>query len=197
MKRALACLVLSALAAGSAAAQDFLAKKVVQIGRPAPDFELPDMAGNPVRLSSFKDKVVMIHFWSATCPYVDRYEGRLKSIAKDYVDRGVVVLGIASNVNEKPPQIQSVAQRRGVNYPILIDEGHQIADQFGAITTPHVYILDPRGSLAYEGGVDDELTRAQGDPTVPHARNAIEALLAGSAVPVAETRPFGCTIKRH
>ncbi len=197
MRRVACGFLMVLLAAGMAGAQDFLARKAVGLGRPVPDFELPDTSGNPVKLSSFKDKIVMIHFWSATCPYVDRYEERLQSIAKDYAGRGVVVFGIASNVNEKLPQIQTVAQRRGVNYPILLDEGHKIADQFGGVTTPHVYILDPQGTLVYEGGVDDELTKAENDPTVPHARNALDALLAGAPVPVAETRPFGCTIKRH
>ncbi len=129
----------------------FLEKKAVGIGRPVPDFKLAGLDGKTVSLSESRGKIVMIHFWSATCPFVLRYDDRLKAIPKDYADRGVVVLGIDSNGNETPEKIKAVAKERNVNYSILLDPGNKVADQFGAITTPHVFILNKEGVLVYEG----------------------------------------------
>ena len=177
-------------------AYDFLQKKVVQLGQPVPDFELSDLKGRPVKLSSLKGKIVMIHFWSATCPFVQRYEDRLQKLAADYGTREVVVLGIDSNANETPDQIRKAGAERKVNYPILLDPGNRIADQFGAITTPHVFILNWEGRLAYEGSVDDQGWSEKDPVHVRYAREALEALLQGREVPHPKTRTFGCTIKR-
>ncbi|MBI4394579.1 MAG: redoxin domain-containing protein, partial [Candidatus Omnitrophica bacterium] len=151
-------------------AAGFLDKKVVKLGEAIPDFKLADTTGQEHQLSQHRGRVVMIHFWSATCPFVIRYDDRLKEIAEDYTPDGVVVLGIDSNSNETPRQIKKVAEGRKVNYPILIDPGNQIADQFGAVTTPHVFIVDREGKLVYEGAVDDQGWSEENRVTISYAR---------------------------
>ena len=177
-------------------AQNFLDKKVVKFGETVPDFELEDTTGTKHRLSQYRGQVVMIHFWSATCPFVVRYDGRLKEITNDYRDREVVVLGIDSNSNETVDQIRDVAGSRAVNYPILIDPKNQVADQFGAIATPHVYVVDRQGQLIYEGAVDDQGWSELGQVSQTYARDALEAALAGTPVSHPETNTVGCAVKR-
>lgn len=179
-----------------ASAQNFLEKKTVAIGEAVEDFELAGLSGKSFKLSDFKGKVVMIHFWSATCPFVVRYEGRLQAITKDYEGRGVKIVGIASNVTETPDEIRKEAQRRGLPYDILLDPGHPIADRLGALTTPHVFIIDSSGVLIYEGAVDDQGWDEKNEVRKNYARDALEAVLSGSAVPNPTTKTVGCTVKR-
>lgn len=176
--------------------KEFLQKKTVKLGEEVSDFRLPNTDNKPVRLSDYRGKIVMIHFWSATCPYVVRYDPRIRQITSDYADQGVVVLGIASNQNETLDQIRKAAEEHSVNFPILIDQGSVIADQFGAITTPHVFIIDREGKLAYEGSVDDQGWTELKPPSKNYARDALEALLSGTPVPNPQTKTFGCTVKR-
>jgi len=177
-------------------AQDFLAKKVVEIGKEVPDFNLPDAAGKEYALLDLRGKIVMIHFWSTSCPFVKRYEDRLQQLTRDYTAQDVVVLGIDSNVSETVEDIQKAARERGVNYPVLVDRGNKIADDFGAITTPHVFILDKTGKLVYEGAVDDQGWSEDNPVTKNYAKDVLEALLSGSPVPHSTTKTFGCTVKR-
>ncbi len=176
--------------------QNFLERKEVAIGKPVPDFELKDAAGEIYRLSDLRGQHVMIHFWSATCPFVVRYEDRLRDITHDYKDQNVLVLGIDSNVNETPDQIEKVSRERNLSYPVLLDPDSRIADVFGAITTPHVFIVDGEGILVYEGSIDDQGWAEENPVTTNYAREVLNALVKGSEVPYTETSSFGCTVKR-
>ena len=169
----------------------------VKTGDIAADFSLPDSSGKTVKLSDAFDKIVMLHFWSARCPFVKRYEERLKAITQDYAGKGVVVLGIDSNTGESLEQIREVAAKRGVNYPILIDEGNKIADQFGAVTTPHIFILDKERKLIYSGAVDDQSWSEKSQPHIAYVREALDAAIAGKTVPRPQTKTIGCTVKRQ
>ena len=195
MKRWFLFLIFVFAFAGSVRA-DFLDKKVVKLGEAVPDFTLQDLSGQAHQLSSYRGKVVMIHFWSAKCPFVLRYDGRLKEITADYQGKNVVVLAIDSNSGETLDQIKKVAGERKVNYPILMDPGNQIADQFGAITTPHVFIVDQAGKLVYEGAVDDQGYAEHNPVNQTYARDALDAVLSGAPVANPKTKTVGCTVKR-
>ncbi len=179
-----------------AAEVDFLKQKVVKLGEPVPDFSLHDTEDIINKLSDYRGKVVMIHFWSAKCPFVLRYDDRLKDITKDYKEQGVVSLAIDSNTNETLLDIEKVAKARKVNYPVLLDPGNKIADQFGAVTTPHVFIVDRDGKLAYEGAVDDQGWSEDKKPTESYVRNALDQILKGEPVKTPQTKSVGCTVKR-
>lgn len=178
-------------------AENFLEKKAVSIGNPVGDFELTDIVGKSFRLSDYRGKVVMIHFWSATCPFVKRYEERLQKITSDYSNRDVAVFALDSNVTETTEQISKVAAERGVNYPILIDPQSKIADRFGAITTPHVFVIDREGKMAYEGAVDDQGWGEDDPVNKNYTREALDAVIAGTPVTASTTKTVGCTIKRE
>ncbi len=189
-------LFLMMLMASPVFAEDFLARKSVQAGKEVADFSLQGLDGRSVKLSDLRGKVVMLHFWSAQCPFVVRYEERLQKITADYGDKGVVVYGIDSNITESRDKIEKVAAERKLNYPILLDPDSRIADQFGAITTPHVFIIDKEGRLAYEGGVDDQGWGEKDKPTRHYTRDALDALIAGKPVAVPQSKTVGCTVKR-
>ena len=198
MKRMMSLMMLFLISSMSlqAAEINFLDSKSVKLGEPVADFELKDTEGKTHKLTDHQGKVVVIHFWSAKCPFVLRYDDALKAITADYQKDGVVVLGIASNTNEPAEEIKKVAQARQVNYPVLLDPGHKIADQFGAVTTPHVYVINPEGKLVYEGAVDDQGWSEAKKPGKVHVRNAIEQTLKGETVSTPQTKSVGCTIKR-
>ncbi len=178
------------------AAADFLSKKVVRLGETVPDFELKDTTSTVHKLSSDHRKIVMIHFWSATCPFVIRYQDELKSLTDDYGKQGVISLGIDSNKNEKLEDIKKVAAARKLNYPVLLDLGNKVADQFGAVTTPHLFLIDKEGKLIYEGAVDDQGWSENNIPKKFYARDALEQAVKGIPVTVPQTKSVGCTIKR-
>ena len=176
-------------------AQDFLAKKQVRLGEAVPDFTLQDLQGRSVSLAGLRGKIVMLHFWSAKCPFVLRYTERLHAVYKDYSDK-VAIFGIDSNASETPEEMKSVKAERKDPYPILLDPGNKVADEFGAITTPHVFILDREGRLVYEGAVDDQGWSKDKKPKLAYVREALDALLADKPVPHPQTKTAGCTVKR-
>lgn len=178
------------------AAINFLDNKVVRLGEAVPNFELKDTTDADYKLSDQKGKIIMIHFWSATCPFVLRYEEQLQSLTEDYQKQGIVVLAINSNSNEKLEEIKKVAEARKVNYPILLDPGNKVADQFGAITTPHVFILDKEGKLIYEGAVDDQGWSEDNVAKKFYVKEALDQALKGDPVSVSKTKSVGCTVKR-
>ena len=161
-----------------------------------PDFTLTDLQGRTHTLSQYRGKVVLLDFWSATCPVSARYEERLKAIATEYAAKGVVTLGIDSNKTEDAALIQRVAAKRGVSFPILIDSGNQVADLLGGMTTPHIFLVDQQGRLAYQGAIDDEGLLGRKGVSRHYLREALDAVLAGRPVPTPKTEPVGCSIKR-
>jgi peroxiredoxin len=155
-----------------------------------------DTSGQPHQLSQYRGSVVVILFWSAECPVSTEYDPYFNQLLDRYADRQVVVLGIDSNVNYGQAEIVQAVDARNVRFPVLRDPDSAIADRFGALTTPHIFIIDPEGCLVYEGGVDDRTFR-QREATVNYVDQALNALLAGNTPPIPQTQPYGCTIVRH
>ncbi|GAB4422067.1 MAG: thioredoxin family protein [Anaerolineales bacterium] len=165
----------------------------LELNTPVPDFTLPDLAGNIHILSDYRDKIVIINFWSAECPHSERTDKELLDYLKDWNEQ-VALLSIASNGNKAPEMLAAAARRRGLQ-PVLTDPDHSVADRFDALTTPHIFIVDESGILRYRGAFDD-VTFRQREPTRNYLKEAIEALLEKRPPAVTETQPFGCTIAR-
>ena len=170
--------------------------KQVILGEQVEDFELLDMRGMSHGLSQYRGKLVVIVFWSAECPVSAAYDAYFNGLLEHHADRQVVILGIDSNVHYGQEEIAKAPAERGVRFPVLRDGDSTIADRFGALTTPHVYIIDSEGRLAYEGAVDDKTLR-QPEATVNYVDKALAALLDGDTPPVQQTQPYGCTIVRY
>lgn len=193
---AIAVIVALALLTPSALAQSFLAKKVVKIGEPVPEFILKDSDGKTVKRTDYRGKILMIVFWSANCPFSKRYDPRVNQIVKDYKSKDVNVIGIDSNSTENLDEIKKAIKDRDLQYSILIDSGNLIADQYGAITTPHAFIIDRSGLLVYEGAIDDQGWSDKNPITANYVRDALDATVTGEILVTPKTKPFGCTIKR-
>jgi peroxiredoxin len=171
-------------------------RKKVAMGQSAGDFHLTDTDGKTHQLSQYRGSVVVIVFWSAECPVSTEYDPYFNQLLDRYADGQVLVLGIDSNVNYGQAEILQALDKRDVRFPVLRDPDSAVADRFGAVTTPHTFIIDAEGYLVYEGAVDDRTFR-QREATVNYVDQALIALLAGNRPPTSQTQPYGCTIVRY
>ncbi|MGA1523469.1 MAG: redoxin domain-containing protein [Planctomycetota bacterium] len=185
--------------------------KLLELGGKLPgSLSLADIDGAAVRSQSLRGKVVVVNFWSFTCPIMKGWEPRLKAIHDEYTDREVVFLMVNSNVGngeigdgepakegDKPyAKIRGYLSENELPYRVLVDHGSKIADVFQAKTTPDVYVFDPEGVLVYRGLIDDDPRGNKGEKATQHLRVVLEQLLAGEKVEPKATTPIGCGIKR-
>jgi thiol-disulfide isomerase/thioredoxin len=179
------------------------------IGSAAPDFCLPGVDGQTHCLKEYAaSKLLVIAFICNHCPTSQLYETRIKQIAEDYKDKGVVVVAIEPNnpdavllnemgytdVGDSFEDMKTRAEYRRFNFPYLYDgETQKISTAYGPTATPHIFIFDSERKLRYEGRVDNNMR----EPLVTRkdAREALDALLAGKPVAVAKTPSVGCSTK--
>jgi peroxiredoxin len=166
----------------------------VQLNEPAPDFELSDLNGEPVRLQDLRGRIVILNFWSCECPHSERTDRQIMAMFVQWQD-DAVLLSVASNSIESPEAVAQAAWSRRLPR-VLMDKDHAVADLYQALTTPHVFVIDRDGILRYAGAVDDVSFR-QRRPTRFYLDEAVEALLDGRLPDVAETPAYGCTIVRE
>lgn len=175
------------------------------IGSQAPDFRLPDANGKPVTLGQFKGKVVVLEWNNPGCPYVKKHyqSGNMQRTQAAAKKDGVVWLSINSGAPGNQGYMNGaeakafVAAQKAQPTAYLLDPQGTVGKRYGAVTTPHMYIIDKAGKLAYVGGIDDKPTSDQDD--IAGARNYVLAALgemkAGKKVTVATSRPYGCSVK--
>lgn len=167
---------------------------VVQIGRPVPDFSLSSISGVPHRLSEQEGKVVVINFWSAECPWSQRMDEPLAQLSAEWEGQ-VEFWSIASNVNEDEALIRDETTERQIKV-VLLDPDQRVADQFGATTTPQIFVIDPDRVLRYTGAVDDRSFRNR-ETSQTYLADAIRAVVEDRSPDPANTPPYGCAIVRH
>ena len=166
---------------------------VARVGSPAPDFALRDLDGGVHRLADARGRVRVLVFWSAECPHSERADQILASLRPGW-GRRVVVWWVASNANEGAERLRAAARHVQAE-PVLVDADQSVADLYGALTTPHVFVLDAAGVLRYAGAADDVAFR-QPTPTRHYLANAVQALLDGRNPDPDSTSPFGCALVR-
>jgi len=176
-----------------------------EVGKPAPDFALKDLDGNEVRLSSFKGKTVVLEWFNPGCPFVkaSHTKGSLKDTARRETKAGVVWLAVNSAAAGKQgagvDANRDGAKTFGMDHPILLDEAGTVGKTYGATNTPHVMVIDPKGTLVYRGAVDNSPDGEGESPTsgklVSYVESAIADVAAGRPVATAETRAYGCSVK--
>ena len=198
-------LSLGAVALSLAASCPVLARETVAPGQPAPDFTARDTGGREVRLSSFKGKIVVLEWTNHDCPYVKKHygTGNMQSLQKDATGQGVIWLTISSSSTGAQGHVNGLeaekltSDRKAVPTAFLLDHDGRVGRLYGATATPHMYVIDKSGVLAYMGAIDDKPSTNRDD--VPIARNyvreALGAVQNGQPVKTASTRVYGCTIK--
>ena len=176
-----------------------------EIGKPAPDFALKDLDGKEVRLSSFKGKTVVLEWFNPGCPFVkaSHTKGSLKDTARRETKAGVVWLAVNSGAAGKQgagvETNREGAKTFGLEHPILLDEAGAVGKIYGATNTPHIMVVDPKGTLVYRGAVDNSPDGEGESPTggklVSYVETAIADVAAGRPVATAETKAYGCSVK--
>jgi peroxiredoxin len=165
-----------------------------EIGAKAPDFKgLPGVDGKEYSLAEMKDaKVVVVCFTCNICPVAVAYEDRFVEFTKKYGSKGVKFVAI--NANKKTEDLavmKTRAEEKGFNFPYVYDKTGELATQYGARVTPHIYVLDQNRNVAYVGSFDDK----QNGPTKNYVADAVDALLAGKKVEFTNSKAFGCGIQ--
>jgi len=166
----------------------------MQVNQPAPDFELPDLEGNPHRLSDYRGKIVIVNFWSCECPHSERTDRSTMACLVQWGDE-VAMLSIAANRSESISSVAEAVNARRLPR-VLIDAEHIVADLYGAVPTPHVFVVDRDGILRYRGAVDD-VTFRQRQATRFFLEETVETLLEGHLPTLTETPAYGCAIVRE
>lgn len=181
------------------------ANAAVETGKPAPDFKGTDTNGVEHNLSDFKGKTVVLEWTNHECPFVVKhYEpGNMQRLQKMATDDGVVWLTIVSSAEgkqgyTKAEEANKVMKEVGaMSTARILDKSGEIGKLYGAKTTPHMYVIDAEGTLVYQGAIDSDSSFKQS--AVESATNYVEAALMnikeGKPVEVAETKPYGCSVK--
>jgi thioredoxin-related protein len=177
----------------------------VKVGEPAPGFTAVDSNGKQQRLSDYKGKFVVLEWHNQGCPYTRKHyeRGNMQRLQKEWTAKGVVWLTVISSAPGTqgfvtPSQENDYLKKmNAAPTAVLMDSGGSLGHLYAAKTTPHMFIVDPNGTLIYNGAIDDHPTSDQGD--IASSRNyvsaALEQAMNGKPVTEAATRPYGCSVK--
>ncbi len=174
-------------------------------GSQAPDFKGTDSNGQSHSLSQYRGKYVVLEWANRGCPYDQKHyrSGNMESLQRDWTGKGVVWLSVISSAPGEQGSVtpaeenQYLKTMKAAPTAALLDPDGTIGHLYQAKTTPHIFVIDPQGKLIYQGAIDDKPTTDLAD--IRTARNylndALNAAMAGKPVPVASTRPYGCSVK--
>jgi peroxiredoxin len=174
------------------------------VGQAAPDFTLMDTAGQPVKLSQFKGKPVVLEWNNPGCPFVKKhYQGNMQALQKEVADQGGVWLAINSTRDDSgdymtPAQLgRWMTEQKASPTATLMDEDGKVGQAFAARVTPHMYIVNAQGVLVYAGGIDSIASARVDDipKATNYVRQAMAEIKAGKPVSVATSRAYGCSVK--
>ena len=176
-----------AMAAQSLRAESF------QLGAPVSDFSVSDMNGRAQNYHSFKGRVTVVMFFSTRCPISNAFNYRRNTLYEDFKGR-VNFIVVDSNSNEATEEVQAYAKEVGFDFPVYRDVNNEVADRFAVHTTADSFVIDQSGIMRYRGYIEDSPNASR--VTKKALRDAIEEVLDGKPVAVAETRAAGCAIRR-
>lgn len=195
-------LLLSLIAAVSLSATALAAP---EIGKPAPDFKATDIEGKEVSLSGLKGKIVVLEWTNPGCPFVQKFygAGAMQALQQEMTGKGAAWISINSGAKGKEGYMTAdeakaqLAESKSHTQHYILDSDGAIGHLYAAKTTPHMFVIDEKGLLAYHGAIDDKPTADKADiaKAKNYVRAAVEALQAGKPVEVASTQSYGCTVK--
>jgi peroxiredoxin len=173
-----------------------------QTGVPVPasyDFTLKDHAGKDVRLADMAGKIVVLEWLNPECPFVQAHykSGTMSGLAKKYAGKGVIWIGINSTNSATIAANKSFVDSHSLPYPVLDDHAGVVGKKFGAKTTPHLFILDSKTRIVYQGAIDNAPMGEvpDGQTAVNYVDQALAELTSGKAVSIAKTDSYGCSVK--
>jgi len=165
-----------------------------KLGSKVADFAIQDTKGNTVQAAKLMGDVSVIMFIATKCPVSNDYNERMKAVSKDYTGKGVKFIAINANHIEPAAEVEEHAASHQFPFKVYKDTDNVVADRFAAQVTPEIFVLDKTRTIRYHGYIDD--SRDGTKITTQGLRLALDSVLAGKPVEKAETKAFGCTIKR-
>jgi peroxiredoxin len=175
------------------------------VGKPAPDFTGVDTGGQQVKLSDFRGKTVVLEWTNDGCPYVRKHyrTGNMQALQKELTGEGIVWLSVISSSPGSQGYVEPAeadkltTSRDAAPTAVLLDPEGKIGRLYDAKVTPHMYIIKPDGTLAYQGAIDDKPTTRDRDVKTAknYVKTALNQIAAGKPVDPAVTRAYGCTVK--
>jgi peroxiredoxin len=175
------------------------------VGQPAPAFTVNDTNGKAVNLADYKGKTVVLEWHNPECPFVKKHydSANMQGLQSKYTKDGVVWLAVSSTEPahqdyRKPAALNALLKSSNASpTAYLMDESGTAGKAYGARTTPHMYIINPQGTLVYAGGIDDK--RSANIADIKIARNyvatALDELKAGKSISTPTSTPYGCSVK--
>ena len=175
----------------------------VDVGEPAPAFSLSTADNVTHALEQYKGKIVVLEWFNPGCPFVKyvHKEGLMKKSADQTTGKtDVVWLAINSSAPGKQganvKENQQAADKWSISYPILFDADGAIGKAYGAKTTPQIFVIDKEGNVAYKGAYDNAPRgKKTSEPYRNHVEQSVSEMASGTPVSVAQTAPYGCSVK--
>lgn len=177
----------------------------IKVDAPAPVFSEKDQNGKVRTLEEFKGKWVVLEWFNEGCPYVKKHyeSNNMQSLQSKYTKKGVTWLTVATSAEGKqgyvaPEKANEQIKRAKMNSTaLLLDADGSMGKAYDAKTTPHMYIINPKGVLVYAGAID---SNSSANPkTIAGAENyvtaALDAAMAGKTIKSKSTKPYGCSVK--
>ena len=174
-------------------------------GVQAPDFRGTDSNGVIHTLSQYRGKYVVLEWANRGCPYDQKHylSGNMEALQRQWTDKGVIWLSVLSSAPGEQGSVtpaeenEYLKKMKAAPTAALLDPDGSIARLYQAKTTPHMFVIDPQGKLIYQGAIDDKPTTDKADIKTAHnyLDQTLNAAMAGKPVPVASTRPYGCSVK--
>jgi peroxiredoxin len=176
-----------------------------RVGEHAPDFTAMDSNGKIHHLADYSGKFVVLEWTNRGCPYTQKQyqSGNMQHLQQEWTSRGVIWLTVLSSAPGKQGYFTGreendyLKQVNASPTAVLLDPTGTLGHLYDAKTTPHMYIIDPHGTLIYNGAIDDKPTTDLAD--VPTAKNyvniALDEATSGKPVSTSTTRPYGCSVK--
>jgi peroxiredoxin len=177
-------------------------------GQPAPDFSLPATDGKTYHLADYQGKdgkYVVLEWFNKDCPFIRKHysSGNMQKLQETYRKRGVIWFEIASSAPGKEGYMtpdEAVKVRiddKSQSAATLLDPDGKAGQLYGAKTTPHMFVINPKGTVIYAGAIDDHNSADPAD--IPNSKNyvaaALDAALAGKPVQTPSSQAYGCSIK--
>ncbi len=196
-------IVLAAIAL--AASTTLSVQAEVSVGKPAPEFTATGSDGKSYKLADYKGKFVVLQWYNRDCPFIVKHYqgGNMQALQEKYGKQGVVWFEINSSAEGKEGYFNAADSQKirkevkSKSLATLLDPSGEIGRLYKAKTTPHMFIIDPQGTLVYDGAIDDHPTPYAED--IPKSKNyvsaALDEALAGKMIAKAKTRPYGCGVK--
>lgn len=191
------------LACAQASGGDFTTP-APQVGKAAPAFTAVDSNGKPQSLAQYRGKWVVLEWLNHDCPYVRKHYGggAMQALQKKYAGK-VIWLSVVSSApgkqgNYSNAELNELTKEKGAApYAVLVDPTGTVGRAYHAVTTPHMFVINPQGNIVYKGGIDDKNSTRQSDLKTarPHVDIALQEALAGKPVSVPSSQPYGCSVK--